>query len=158
MKKALLALVIIGSVLLTACGASAVEAYMTKDIEAIGVEQNMDEAGAQMEAILGAVIEKVNNGEEVDWEAVNEEIHPVLTSMKETRDKVAQISITDAKVKEINSYLVSTYDYLISGYRKLIDGFRIMDEELINAATDDLNKAQEEIQKWYDLIAAEYEK
>ncbi len=158
MKKALLALVIIGSVLLTACGASAVETYMTKDIEAIGVEQNMDEAGAQMEAILGAVIEKVNNGEEVDWEAVNEEIHPVLTSMKETRDKVAQISITDAKVKEINSYLVSTYDYLISGYRKLIDGFRIMDEELINAATDDLNKAQEEIQKWYDLIAAEYEK
>jgi hypothetical protein len=156
-KNLILAVVIISSVLLVSCsGTSAIETYMTKDIEEIGVEKNMDESGTKLEEILGAVSEKIANGEEVDWDAVSQEIDPVLAGMQETRDKVAQISIKDENVKEINSYLISTYDKLISGYEKLIDGFRDSDEAMINEASDDLTGAQEDIQTWYSLIEAAY--
>lgn len=156
LKNVVLAVVIIGCMLLTACGASAIETYMTKDIEEIGVEKNLDEAGAKIEEILTPVAEKLDNGEEVDWDAVSSEIGPVLASMQEARDKAAQLNIKDENVKLINSYLVSSYDKLISGYGKLVEGLKVMDEAVITEASDELAGAEEDIMMWYQLIEAAY--
>ena len=153
LRYVLAALAVAGSLLLAACvGSTPIEKYMNEDIAGIGVEKNMDEAATMLEEILGECAEKLENGEEVDWDEVEQKVDPVLAGMQETRDKVAQLEITDEDVKEINSYLVSTYDKLISGYEKMIDGFRDMDDELVNEGSDDLIGAQEDIQKWYELI------
>ena len=153
LRYVLAALAVAGSLLLAACvGSTPIEKYMNEDIAGIGVEKNMEEAGTMLEEILGECAEKLENGEEVDWDEVEQKVDPVLAGMQETRDKVAQLEITDEDVKEINSYLVSTYDKLISGYEKMIAGFRDMDDELINEGSDDLTGAQEDILKWYELI------
>jgi len=157
LRNVFLAAVVICTVLLDGCsGNSAIETYMTKDIEDIGVEKNLDEAGTKMGEILGDCTDKINNDEEVDWDTVDLQIEPVLASMQETRDKIAQIRITDENVEVINSYLISTYDNLISGYRKLIEGLKAEDGDVINEATDILAKAEEDIQTWYALIEAAY--
>jgi len=153
LRNILAAMAVAVSLLLAACvGSTPIEKYMNEDIAGIGVEKNMDEAATMLEEILGECAEKLENGEEVDWDEVEQKVDPVLAGMQETRDKVAQIEITDEDVKEINSYLVSTYDKLISGYEKMIAGFRDMDDELINEGSDDLTGAQEDILKWYELI------
>ena len=153
LRNILAAMAVAVSLLLAACvGSTPIEKYMNEDIAGIGVEKNMDEAATMLEEILGECAEKLENGEEVDWDEVEQKVDPVLAGMQETRDKVAQIEITDEDVKEINSYLVSTYDKLISGYEKMIAGFRDMDDELINKGSDDLTGAQEDILKWYELI------
>ncbi|HOJ80420.1 MAG TPA: hypothetical protein PLG72_06185 [Clostridiales bacterium] len=153
LRNVLAAMAVAVSLLLAACvGSTPIEKYMNEDIAGIGVEKNMEEAGTMLEEILGECAEKLENGEEVDWDEVEQKVDPVLAGMQETRDKVAQLEITDEDVKEINSYLVSTYDKLISGYEKMIAGFRDMDDELINEGSDDLTGAQEDILKWYELI------
>ena len=153
LRNILAAMAVAVSLLLAACvGSTPIEKYMNEDIAGIGVEKNMDEAATMLEEILGECAEKLENGEEVDWDEVEQKVDPVLAGMQETRDKVAQLEITDEDVKEINSYLVSTYDKLISGYEKMIAGFRDMDDELINEGSDDLTGAQEDILKWYELI------
>ena len=153
LRYVLAAMAVAVSLLLAACvGSTPIEKYMNEDIAGIGVEKNMEEAGTMLEEILGECAEKLENGEEVDWDEVEQKVDPVLAGMQETRDKVAQLEITDEDVKEINSYLVSTYDKLISGYEKMIAGFRDMDDELINEGSDDLTGAQEDILKWYELI------
>ena len=153
LRNILAAMAVAVSLLLAACvGSTPIEKYMNEDIAGIGVEKNMEEAGTMLEEILGECAEKLENGEEVDWDEVEQKVDPVLAGMQETRDKVAQLEITDEDVKEINSYLVSTYDKLISGYEKMIAGFRDMDDELINEGSDDLTGAQEDILKWYELI------
>ena len=153
LRNVLAAMAVAVSLLLAACvGSTPIEKYMNEDIAGIGVEKNMDEAATMLEEILGECAEKLENGEEVDWDEVEQKVDPVLAGMQETRDKVAQLEITDEDVKEINSYLVSTYDKLISGYEKMIAGFRDMDDELVNEGSDDLIGAQEDILKWYELI------
>lgn len=153
LRNVLAAMAVAVSLLLAACvGSTPIEKYMNEDIAGIGVEKNMEEAGTMLEEILGECAEKLENGEEVDWDEVEQKVDPVLAGMQETRNKVAQLEITDEDVKEINSYLVSTYDKLISGYEKMIAGFRDMDDELINEGSDDLTGAQEDILKWYELI------
>ena len=153
LRNILAAMAVAVSLLLAACvGSTPIEKYMNEDIAGIGVEKNMDEAATMLEEILGECAEKLENGEEVDWDEVEQKVDPVLAGMQETRDKVAQLEITDEDVKEINSYLVSTYDKLISGYEKMIAGFRDMDDELVNEGSDDLIGAQEDILKWYELI------
>ena len=153
LRNILAAMAVAVSLLLAACvGSTPIEKYMNEDIAGIGVEKNMDEAATMLEEILGECAEKLENGEEVDWDEVEQKVDPVLAGMQETRNKVAQLEITDEDVKEINSYLVSTYDKLISGYEKMIAGFRDMDDELINEGSDDLTGAQEDILKWYELI------
>lgn len=153
LKNGLLAVIAVVSLLLAACaGSSPVEKYVNQDIERIGIEKNLDEAGTKLEEIMGECAEKLGTGEEVDWDEVEQKVNAVLTSMQEVRDEAAQLDITDEGVKEINSYLISTYDKLISGYENIISGFKTMDDALISEGADDLTAAQEDILKWYELI------
>ena len=72
-------MVAISSVLLASCGGkSAIDEYMNKDIESIGVEKSMNEYGTRLEEILIEFSKKMENGEEVDWNEVGRRVEPVL--------------------------------------------------------------------------------
>lgn len=154
-KLVLLAALVMGLGILIACAkdnASPIDKYYDTDIKNIDAEEGIVKASADLKAIMDECKGKRENSENIDWADVEIKIEPILDDLKEIRNKVNEINITDDNVKETNLHLINSLDKLISGYTNLIEGYEQQDEAILDKGINDLLESQNQILKWKELL------
>jgi len=130
---------------------SPVDKYYDVDIKNLSVEQNLDEVMPMLQEATEE-LKKMQAEGAVDWTAVDADFEKALSSLESKKAEIEKIDIEDQKVKEINTYLISSYEGMISGYRELLKAFKEGNSDMLNTAGEKLTKAQSDIQKWQDML------
>ncbi|MEA4963552.1 hypothetical protein [Lutispora sp.] len=132
--------------------ASAIDKYYDKDLKGLGVEDSLSGAIDKLTEASKEYESAAAEGKPVDWTILEPKFNDAIKEMEAKKAEIEALNIEDEKVKEINSYLISSYDGMIKGYKQLVQGMKEGNNEMIRSADETLRKAQDDIGKWQTMM------
>lgn len=131
---------------------SALEKYYEENIEKMHVEEKLDGVISILNAAADEYKQAVEKGVQPDWTVLEPKFYDAIANLESQKEELKKIVIDDEKIREVHSYLISSYEEMIDGYKELVKGLKEENNELIHSANAKLSKGQENVMKWEQML------